>query len=107
MRDLEDRGDFSLDRSDLLGAGAFEETESRLELEVMLLAMRTYCGYPQPMYVGDKPHKILWAPNDVCAEQCAARLGAWARRCKSSLWELGGVDGEALKGCPDGGLTVA
>lgn len=44
MRDLDDRGDFSRDRNDLLGAGEFEETDSRLELEVMLLATRTYCG---------------------------------------------------------------
>ena len=50
LRDLEDKGDFSRDKNDLLVAGEFEETESRLELEVMLLATRTCCGWPRWMW---------------------------------------------------------
>ena len=102
LRDLEDRGDFSRDRNDLLGAGEFEETESRLELEVMLLATRTCCGYPRPMY------------EDTSSTQPGGRQATYmqddAQRYRTSrpggasraYRKLGGVAIEMCEQCTDG-----
>lgn len=59
LRDLEVKGDLSRDKKDLLGAGELEETESRLELEVMLFhgahaaAARVQCGEWQAVHSRD------------------------------------------------------
>jgi hypothetical protein len=60
---LEVKGDLSRDKKDLLGAGELEETESRLELEVMLFhgahaaAARAQCGEWQAVHSCD-PTKL-------------------------------------------------
>jgi hypothetical protein len=103
LRDLEVKGDLSRDKKDLLGAGELEETESRLELEVMLFhgahaaAARVQCGEWQAVCSRD----LTNLPMRRMMRSNVAQLGLEPRLELGQAWWRGS---KASEGCACNGM---
>lgn len=74
LRDLDDSGDLSLDRNDLVEVEGDEVTDARAGLEVMLFVSHTLCGYPRSIRSRNEPSTAGRGLRNVTVLQLA--LGA-------------------------------